>query len=133
MHECGPSQWSVVFSVVATVVGIASVPLSPGLATVGAIVAASYQALAAKVADDPKPVTKTFSGGTPDAVIAEMREAIGHLKQYIADAEQKIADSMMEKSDALQWRARNWFVLRRPALADTTTGNGDNGMGEPGY
>lgn len=134
MGDCGKNEWSVGLAVVGAVVAVAAVPFTAGGSLVAAATfagiggALSVGGAAAGTMEDPPEVS--MSGESPEAVIGQMRETIGKLKDEIRNEEQKIADKMTELQ-VLVASHRELFVAPRPDLADTGPGDVRDDFGVP--
>jgi hypothetical protein len=119
MDDCGRNDWTMTFTVVASVAAVAAVPLSGGTslmleAVAVTAVGAASQVVAAWPRNDP-PQTM-FSGETAEAILAEVREEISTVLAGIQGQESEIADAVARTRD-LVTRNRDLFVSARPALA----------------
>ena len=120
MDDCGKNDWTMVFTVGASVAAVAATVMTAGTAVVAlTVVGAASQVAAAAAPDDP-PRTQ-FSGESSEAVISQVRAALTRLATEIGGQEQKIA-SAMTSCQAYVAGNRGSFVAPRPALADATAG-----------
>lgn len=120
MDDCGKNDWTMAFTVGASVAAVAAMVVTGGTAVVAlTVVGAASQVAAASAPDDP-PRTQ-FSGETSEAVISQVRSALTQLTTEIVSQEQKIA-SAMGSCRAYVAGNRASFVAPRPALADATAG-----------
>ena len=119
MDDCGKNEWTITFTVVASVAAVAAVPVTAGgsLALAITAIGAASQVAAAVGPEDPP--SNPFSGESPESVIDQMRQAIRNLTRHVDNVEQRIAGSL-QKTHELVSANRPSFVSRRPALADAT-------------
>ena len=122
MDDCGKNEWTMTFTVVASVAAIAAVPLTGGASlTVAALavtaVGAASQVAAAAAPDDPPKIQ--FSGETAEAVVSQLREAMSKLVELIGGQEAKISYALTN-THSLVTGGREGFVSKRPALAAAT-------------
>ena len=120
MGDCGKNEWTMFFTVGASVAAVAATVVSGGTAVIAlTAVGAASQVVAAAAPDDPP--RGQFSGETSEAVIGQVREALTRLATEIGRQEQKIATAM-GSCRAYVAANRASFVAPRPALADATAG-----------
>ncbi|WP_422771857.1 hypothetical protein ACN28C_01675 [Plantactinospora sp. WMMC1484] len=125
-RRCSKDNWTVAFTVVAAVAGIATVPLGVAAAGTGILVSL---AVADKVAggatllleDDP-PENRRFEASTADGVIREVDRGVKELIARIVEQEGKIA-AVFSGANALVQATRDMFVPKRPLLAKATPAN----------
>ncbi|HEY9474548.1 MAG TPA: hypothetical protein VIS06_11955 [Mycobacteriales bacterium] len=119
MDDCGKNEWTITFTVVASIAAVAAVPVTAGGSTALAITAigAASQVAAAVGPDDPP--SNPFSGESPESVVSQMRQAIHNLTQEIGNVERKISGSLQKTHELLSTN-RPLFVSRRPELASAT-------------
>lgn len=120
MDDCGKNEWTMAFTVVASVAAVAAVPVTGGASLAIAAVGAASEVAAAAVPDDPPSIR--FSGETPAAVISQMREAISKLKAEIDGQEAKIAVAVSGACELVSGN-RDLFVPKQPKLAGATPAN----------
>lgn len=133
MYDCGGNSWAVGFAIFSAVVAVASIPLTAGSSSMALGLSLGIISGAAGVASagpPPEPEKTSFSGNSPTQVINALRDAIGKLKQGIADQERAIADTMNRNHNTLVVN-RASFLSPRPALADAAPGTytGPGGLG----
>jgi len=128
MDDCGKNEWTVAFTVVASVAAVAAVPVTGGASLAITAVGATAQVVAAVGPEDPP--KNEFSGESAEAVINAMRQGIHKLYEAIGATEQRIAKALGDVH-TLVGANRDLFVARRPALAGTTAGTitGPDGLG----
>jgi hypothetical protein len=125
-NRCSKDNWTVAFTVVAAVAGIAAVPL--GVATAGTGILVGL-AVADKVAggaslfleDDP-PENRRFAASTADGVIREVDRGVKELIARIVEQEGKIA-TLFSSANSVVRDARESFVPKQPLLARATPEN----------
>lgn len=119
MDDCGKNDWTMTFTVVASVAAVAAVPVTGGTSLALAITAvgATSQVVAAAAPEDPPKIQ--FSGESPGAVISQMREAISKLRSEINKQETRISDAMRTTLGLVSGN-RDLFVSKRPSLASAT-------------
>lgn len=120
MHDCGKNEWTMTFTVIASVAAIAAVPVTGGASLAITAVGAASQVVAAAAPEDPPKIQ--FSGETPGPIISQMREAIKKEIELIGQAEQKIADAMKGAGSVVSGNM-SLFVAKEPALAGADTSN----------
>ncbi|HEX6075563.1 MAG TPA: hypothetical protein VFZ32_09915 [Micromonosporaceae bacterium] len=120
MDDCGKNEWTMAFTVVASVAAVAAVPVTGGASLAITAVGAASEVAAAAVPDDPPSIR--FSGETPGAVISQMREAISKLKAEIDGQEAKIAGAVSGACELVSGN-RDLFVSKQPKLAGATPAN----------
>jgi hypothetical protein len=118
MDDCDKNEWTVTFTVVSSIAAVAAIPLSGGTSLMVTGVGAGAQVLAAIPMDDPPEIA--FSGETAHAVVAEMREAVGHLTMKINEQEVRIADALRGMCAVVEAEP-SLFRAGRPALVDGLT------------
>ncbi|MFI5959733.1 hypothetical protein [Cryptosporangium sp. NPDC051539] len=119
LDDCSKFEWTMTFTVLASVAATAAVPLSAGgsLALAVALVGGSSQVIAAYAPEDP---TKSqYTGKTVDAVLDNMREAITKLRSGIHLQETKVANVLRTAVEGMRGR-RDIFVAPRPDLIAAT-------------
>jgi hypothetical protein len=94
--DCTRNEWTITFTVVASVAALAVVPLSGGAALAVSAVGAATQVAAASGPGEPE--RTAFSGDDPVDVVDRMRDAITLLHRHIRDQEEKIAVSLRSTS-----------------------------------
>ena len=124
MDHCGQNEWTMTFTIVASVAAVAAVPISAGTsmaalaaATTVTAVGATSQVVAAHQVD-PAKVTR-YQGETAEAVVTQVRRSVSELLGHIQQAEQKIANAL-DGMRATMSQHRELFVAPRPKLADAT-------------
>jgi hypothetical protein len=138
MDDCGKNEWTMTFTVVASICAVAAVPLTGGasLAVAGLAVTAIGATAQVVAAVDIKEAPKTdITGEAADQVINSMRQAIQKQVDKIVETETRIRDSLSALNDMVFQKQsdpnpdRNVFFTKRPPLADATPGNIRNNMG----
>jgi hypothetical protein len=131
MDDCGKNEWTMAFTVVASICAVAAVPISGGASlSVAALtitaVGATAQVVAAVDVKDP-PELKIRGEASPD-VINSMRDAIRTEIEKIGETERRIRDAISALSDLI-YQKRDYFVSKRPTLADATNATIRSDMG----
>jgi hypothetical protein len=132
-QDCGKNEWTVTFTVVASVAAVGAGALL-ALPTGGASIAGAGMAITAigaasqVAATLPPNEQDSYSGESAFRVVQQMAEAIQKLREKIADQERLIATTLSAINDKLYGEPR-LFVAHRPALADATPAN----IAGPGY
>ncbi|WP_035848631.1 hypothetical protein [Cryptosporangium arvum] len=118
LEDCTKFEWTMTFTVLASVATIAAFPLTvTGLALSITVVGASSQVVAAAALDDP-PKTE-YGARTVNGVLDNMREAITRVTAGIREQETTIADALREAANSIRGH-REGFVAPRPALTAAT-------------
>lgn len=129
MDDCGKNEWTMTFTVVASICAVAAVPFSAGtsLLVVGAITAVGATAQVVAAADVVKdPPNYGIEGESVRPVINSMREAIKRQIQYVNETETRIQKALSAINDLVYAAQRDtnedkhYFCIRRPALADSS-------------
>jgi hypothetical protein len=138
MDDCGKNEWTMTFTVVASICAVAAVPVSGGtslllVGTITAIGATAQVVAAADVVKDPP--TYGIEGESVRPVINSMREAIKKQIQYVNETETRIQKALSAMNDLVYSAQRDgnadkhYFCIRRPALADSNPGRIRTDMG----
>jgi hypothetical protein len=90
--DCTRNEWTITFTVVASVAALALVPLSGGAALAVSAVGAGAQVAAA--AGPGEPARTAFSGDDPVEVVERMRDAITLLHKHIREQEERTAAAL---------------------------------------
>ncbi|MGX7669807.1 hypothetical protein [Plantactinospora sp. DSM 117369] len=125
-NRCSKDNWTVAFTVVAAVAGIAAVPLGVATAGTGVLVGLAVVDKVAGgaslfVKDDP-PENRRFAASTADGVIREVDRGLKELIARIVEQEGKIA-TVFSGANSVVRDERESFVPKRPLLAKTTPEN----------
>jgi hypothetical protein len=117
LGDCTQAEWTISFTVVASVVAVAAAAFTGGASVALAAVAGAAQVAATVPLDEPVPTD--FSGDSPEEVVQEIRRGVDALIGSIHEAEEKIATAL--RADASLVNA-HWaqFVAGSPSLADAT-------------
>lgn len=107
--ECTRTEWTITFTVVASVAAVAAVPVSGGASLALGTVGAVAQVLAAT--GPAEPVRTSFSGDDPGEVVERMREAITMLRGHIRERQDGVAaalrdtrELMVDRPELFGWR-----------------------------
>jgi hypothetical protein len=95
--DCTRNEWTITFTVVASVAALAVVPLSGGAALAVSAVGAAAQVAAAGGPEEP--VRTAFSGDDPVDVVDRMRDAITLLHGHIRDQRAKVDAALRATHD----------------------------------
>ncbi|GAA0708581.1 hypothetical protein Drose_13125 [Dactylosporangium roseum] len=118
--ECTQAQWTITFTVVASIAAVAAVPFAGGLSLRLTAVGAASQVVAAIPIDDA--AEEEYAGDTAFEVVGQVRQGVQDLISRIARAEQVIGGRLGDNVAVVH---ANWrqFVSDRPALDDATPAN----------
>jgi hypothetical protein len=121
MTDCGSNEWTMAFTVVASIAAVAAVPFTGGasLLVITAIGATAQVVAAVEIKDPPE---KDIKGETTRPVISSMREAIQKQYETINETEIRIRDSVSNLNDLI-YGQKDLFVSKRPTLADGKASN----------
>ncbi|GIG91436.1 hypothetical protein [Plantactinospora endophytica] len=120
---CGPSGWTMTFTVVAAIVATTAAPVGAVSVVAGTALTAvgSAVSIVGAVPRDTAPSIQ-FSAGSPSSVISQMREAISMLIQEIHVQESEVANAMSGNLGLVSGN-RGSYVSPRPALAGADGGD----------
>ncbi|BCJ44414.1 hypothetical protein GCM10010168_12280 [Actinoplanes ianthinogenes] len=122
MGHCGQNQWTMTWTIVASVAAVAAVPLSAGTSLLGAAAAVTAVGAAGQViaAHQLNPKKEThYHGETAAVVIEQMRRGVAQAIGEIQQGEQLIAGVLRSLHASID-QHRGMFVSPRPALLDAT-------------
>ncbi len=119
MGETGKNEWTMIFTVVASVAAVGASLMAPGAGGVIAVTAigSASQVVAAAAPDDPPKLT--VSGEHPDQVLVAMANCLNKLQEEIDNTDRKIATALQSLVGEI-YASNESFVSKRPALAGAT-------------
>ncbi|WP_117214160.1 hypothetical protein [Allorhizocola rhizosphaerae] len=119
MGESGKNEWTMTFTVVASIAAVGATLVTAGGAAGIAITAvgAASQVVAAAAPDDPPKLQ--VSGEHPDQVLRSMGDCLRRLQEEIDRTDKRIADALMSINGTIH-AEKDSFVSKRPALATAT-------------
>jgi hypothetical protein len=127
MDHCGQNNWTMTWTIVASVAAVAAVPISAGtsleaLAAVGSVTAvgAASQVVAAHQVDPPKETH--YHGETAEVVIDEVRRGVSDAIAEIQRGQQKVVEALDHMHAAVS-QNRPLFIAPQPNLVDATPRN----------
>jgi hypothetical protein len=138
MDDCGKNEWTMTFTVIASICAVAAVPLTGGasLAAAGlAVTAIGATAQVVAAVDIKEPEKTDITGETAEHVINSMRQAIQKQVDKIVETETRIRDALSNLNDMVHQHQsdsnadHHFFFTKRPALADATRDTIRNDMG----
>jgi hypothetical protein len=122
MGGCSSNEWTMTFTVVAAVVGVAAAIPTLGTSTVLTLTAvgAAVSVVGAVPVEDP-PESK-ISGGDSNQVLESMRKCITQETQLVNSTEDRIGNALKSLLGTVEGKP-DYFVSKRPALADSSRVN----------
>ncbi|GIG85652.1 hypothetical protein [Plantactinospora endophytica] len=123
-RRCSKNSWTVAFTVVAAVAGVAAAPLAAAGAgiAVGLAVTDKVAGGASLFVKDDPPENRRFGASTADGVIREVDRGLKELIARIIEQEGKIA-TVFTGANSVVLDERDSFVPKRPLLAKATPEN----------
>ncbi len=118
MGESGKNEWTMAFTVVASVAAVGATLVAPGVGVIAiTAIGSASQVVAAAAPDDPPKLQ--VSGEHPDQVLRAMGDCLRRLQEEIDNTDRKIANAVMSINGSIH-AERDAFVSKRPALAGAT-------------
>lgn len=117
MEECSPDEQVCLLTVATSIFAVGAAFTTGGVSIGLTVAGAATQALSgAPRADAP---TVQFDGQTPQAILAQVQDALNRLAEVTNATERRIADAMRASAATLA-ADRSSYVSPRPALAGAT-------------